>query len=167
MNEGERIRFLRKEKLKMTMEKFGEALGVTKAAISRIESGAVALTDQNRISICRIYNVREEWLRYGEGEPFAEVSRDKQIEKMVNEIMLDKPDSFKRRYITALAALDEDGWAALERFVDSIAEANKEKPQPVAEHNDIDTLPPDEQELLRQYREKKSREGESSASSAG
>ena len=167
MNEGERIKILRKELLKMTMEKFGEALGVSKAAISRIESGAVSLTEQNRISICREFGVRSEWLRYGEGKPFAEVSRDEQIEKMVNEIMLDKPESFKRRYISALAALDESGWAALEKFVDSIIEVNSEKPQPVAAQNDLNSLPPDEQELLRQYREKKNQAEGSSASSAG
>lgn len=167
MNEGERIKILRKELLKMTMEKFGEALGVSKAAISRIESGAVSLTEQNRISICREFGVRSEWLRYGEGEPFAEVSRDEQIEKMVNEIMRDKPESFKRRYISALAALDESGWAALEKFVDSIIEVNNEKPQPVAAQNDLNSLPPDEQELLRQYREKKNQAEGSSASSAG
>ena len=86
---------------------------------------------------------------------------------MVNEIMLDKPESFKRRYISALAALDESGWAALEKFVDSIIEVNNEKPQPVAAQNDLNSLPPDEQELLRQYREKKNQAEGSSASSAG
>lgn len=162
-----RIKHLRKDLLKMTLEQFGSKIGMKKNSISQIENGVNSATDQVVRAICREYNVREEWLRHGEGEPFVESSRDEQIEKMVNGIMLDKPDSFKRRYITALAALDEDGWAALERFVDSIAEVNKENPQPVAEQNDINTLPPDEQELLRQYREKKNREEESSASSAG
>lgn len=166
MNERERIKDLRL-RLKLTMEEFGKRLGIQKSAVSKIENGSVSLTDQNRIAICREFNVREEWLRNGDGEPFAEVSRDEQIEKMVNEIMCDKPESFKRRYISALAALDESGWTALEKFVDSIIEVNKEKPQPVAAQNDINSLPPDEQELLRQYREKKNQAEGSSASSAG
>ena len=166
MNERERVRDLRL-RLKLTMEEFGKRLGIQKSAVSKIENGSVSLTDQNRIAICREFGVNEEWLRNGDGEPFAEVSRDEQSEKMVNEIMRDKPESFKRRYISALAALDESGWAALEKFVDSIIEVNNEKPQPVAAQNDLNSLPPDEQELLRQYREKKNQAEGSSASSAG
>lgn len=167
MTINERIRFLRKDKLHLTLEEFGEHFGVTKVAFSKIENGHRGVTEQMILSICREFNVREEWLRNGDGEPFAEVSRDEQIEKMVNEIMLDKPESFKRRYISALAVLDESGWAALEKFVDSIIEVDKDKPQPAAAHDDIGTLPPDEQELLRQYREKKNQAEGSSASSAG
>ena len=166
MNERERVRDLRL-RLKLTMEEFGKRLGIQKSAVSKIENGSVSLTDQNRIAICREFGVNEDWLRYGSGDPFVKLSRDEQIEKMVNEIMLDKPESFKRRYISALAALDESGWTALEKFVDSIIEVNNEKPQPVAAQNDIDSLPPDEQELLRQYREKKNQAEGSSASSAG
>lgn len=166
MNERERIKDLRL-RLKLTMEEFGKRLGIQKSAVSKIENGSVSLTDQNRIAICREFGVNEDWLRYGSGDPFVKLSRDEQIEKMVNEIMLDKPESFKRRYISALAALDESGWTALEKFVDSIIEVNNEKPQPIAAQNDIDSLPPDEQELLRQYREKKNQAEGSSASSAG
>lgn len=166
MNERERVRDLRL-RLKLTMEEFGKRLGIQKSAVSKIENGSVSLTDQNRIAICREFGVNEDWLRYGSGDRFVKVSRDEQIEKMVNEIMLDKPESFKRRYISALAALDESGWAALEKFVDSIIEVNNEKPQPVAAQNDLNSLPPDEHELLRQYREKKNQAEGSSASSAG
>lgn len=166
MNERERVRDLRL-RLKLTMEEFGKRLGIQKSAVSKIENGSVSLTDQNRIAICREFGVNEDWLRYGSGDRFVKVSRDEQIEKMVNEIMRDKPESFKRRYISALAALDESGWTALEKFVDSIIEVNKEKPQPVVAQNDINSLPPDEQELLRQYREKKNQAEGSSASSAG
>lgn len=62
---NERIKQLRKE-LGLTLEKFGERLGVSKVAISLIENGKNALTDQMFKSICREFNVREEWLRTGE-----------------------------------------------------------------------------------------------------
>jgi len=167
MHEGERVKLLRKEKLHMTMEQFGEVFGITKAAISRIESGAVALTDQNRKSICREFNVREEWLRTGEGNPFIEKTRDQLIEEMVDEIMSRKPEDFRRRFVRALAALDADGCAALERFIDQIVEVNEEEPQPVAAPQNSSDLTPDEREMLRQYREKKNQAGGSSVSSAG
>lgn len=69
MTENERIRVIRKEK-GLSMEKFGTRLGVSKVAISLIESGKSAVTNQMRRSICREFGVREEWLRTGE-EPMA------------------------------------------------------------------------------------------------
>lgn len=67
---NERIRELRK-KLNLTMEKFGGRLGVGKTAISKIEKGDNSLTDQMFKSICREFNVNEEWLRTGKGEMFV------------------------------------------------------------------------------------------------
>ena len=67
---NERIKELRK-KLNLTMEKFGGRLGVGKTAISKIEKGDNSLTDQMFKSICREFNVNEEWLRTGSGEMFV------------------------------------------------------------------------------------------------
>lgn len=66
---NERVRELRKE-LDLTLEKFGERLGVTKVAISNIEKGNRNLTEQMFKSICREFDVNEEWLRDGTGEMF-------------------------------------------------------------------------------------------------
>lgn len=69
MTQGERVKEIRKE-LDLTLEKFGEKLGVTKVAISNIEKGNRNLTDQMAKSICREYNVNYDYLMYGEGEMF-------------------------------------------------------------------------------------------------
>lgn len=66
---NERIKELRKS-LGLTMEKFGERLGVTKVAISNIEKGNRNVTDQMFKFICREFNVNENWLRTGEGSMF-------------------------------------------------------------------------------------------------
>lgn len=63
-----RIKELRK-KLGLTLEKFGERLGVKKAAVSKWENGD-NITDQMFKSICREFNVNEEWLRSGYGDMF-------------------------------------------------------------------------------------------------
>lgn len=70
---NERIKQLRKE-LGLTLDKFGEKIGVGKTAISKIENGDRSVTDQMFKSICREFNVREEWLRTGEGEMFVPAS---------------------------------------------------------------------------------------------
>lgn len=61
---NERLLILRKE-LDLTQEKFGERLGVRKTAISKLEKGENRLTEQMIMSICREFNVREEWLKEG------------------------------------------------------------------------------------------------------
>lgn len=66
MTQGERVYAIRKKK-QMTLEVFGEKLGVKKSAISKIEKGKVNLTEQMLLSICREFGVNEVWLRTGEG----------------------------------------------------------------------------------------------------
>lgn len=72
MTQGERVKEIRKE-LDLTLEKFGEKLGVTKVAISNIEKGNRNLTDQMAKSICREYNANYDYLMYGEGEIFDDL----------------------------------------------------------------------------------------------
>ena len=81
---NDRIKELRKT-LNLTMEKFGARLGVGKTAISKLENGERNLTDQMFKSICREFNVREEWLRNGSG-------------KMQNPYPSDAMDQLKRDY---------------------------------------------------------------------
>ena len=52
MTQGERVREIRKS-LGLTLEKFGEKLGVKKNAISQTETGRNSLTDQMTKAICR------------------------------------------------------------------------------------------------------------------
>ena len=66
MTQGERIKEARKY-LGLTLEKFGEKLGVGKTAISKLEKGENKLTDQMAKSICREFSISEEWLRTGSG----------------------------------------------------------------------------------------------------
>lgn len=59
--------------LKMTMDAFGQRIGVQKSAISKLERGENNLTDQMAKSICREFNVSYEWLMSGDGEMFTDL----------------------------------------------------------------------------------------------
>ena len=72
MTQGERVKEIRKS-LGLTLEKFGEKLGVGKTAISKIEKGERNLTEQMAKSICREYNVNYDFLTYGDGEMFDDL----------------------------------------------------------------------------------------------
>ena len=67
---NERIKLLRKS-LGMTLEKFGERLGVSRSTMSNIENGARNVTQQMFKSICREFGANEVWLRTGTGEMFV------------------------------------------------------------------------------------------------
>lgn len=65
----DRIRQLRKE-LGMNQTDFGGRIGVKQGSVAGYESGARIPLDTVVASICREFNVNEEWLRTGEGEMF-------------------------------------------------------------------------------------------------
>ncbi|GHT65032.1 hypothetical protein FACS1894110_05970 [Spirochaetia bacterium] len=69
----DRIRAIR-EKLGINQGEFARQIGLTQAALSRIEVGKSKLTEQNIKLICVTFNVNEHWLRTGEGEMFGSLS---------------------------------------------------------------------------------------------
>lgn len=72
---NERIKELRKT-LGLSGEKFGENIGLNRAAISKIENGAVGVSESNIKLICLTYNVNEDWLRTGQGSMFNETKNE-------------------------------------------------------------------------------------------
>lgn len=114
---NERIKELRKV-LGLTLEKFGERLGVGKSVLSQIENGRANLTNQMFKSICREFNVNPEWLKDGIGEMFIAQTRNQEIVEFANRIMSDEDESFRKRFVTALAKARPEFWDELELFLD-------------------------------------------------
>ena len=123
MTQGERVREVRKT-LGLTLEKFGEKLGIQKSAISKIERGDTNLTDANIKLICREFGVDYIWLTTGEGEMFVD-SDDDFIEK-IDRIMAGEDDARKNLFKFMLS-LNDDDIAALGRILDQMIEFFKEK----------------------------------------
>ncbi len=115
MTVSERVKELRKS-MNLTLEKFGNKLGVGKSAISKIENGENGLTDQMTKLMVKEFGVNENWLRTGEGEMFPEFSRADAIAKLADDIMTEVPNSFKSRLVTALAQMTDEQWRLLEDF---------------------------------------------------
>lgn len=115
-----RIKELRSE-LGLSQEEFANKVGLTKNYISLVETGKRELATRTAKSICRIFYVNEDWLVSGNGEMFLEKSKESLLTDFFSDVL--KPDSgFKKRLVSALAELDDDGWSNLEKFIDSIAE---------------------------------------------
>ncbi len=119
MTTGERIKKLRKD-LDLTQQKFGERLGIKGNTVAQYELGRNEPIDAVLSLICKEFNVNEDWLRTGVGNIFTEQSEDAQISSFIGNLLKDEEESFKRRLISGLAALDQNGWDVLEKFLDSI-----------------------------------------------
>lgn len=114
VTQGERIREVRKS-LDLTLEKFGERLGVKKNAISALENGRNSLTDQMTKAICREFHVDYIWLTSGEGEMFVESDDD--FYSRIDQVMAGENEARKNMIKTLLYASDDD-IEAFDRLVD-------------------------------------------------
>ena len=102
MTKGERVKEIRKA-LGLTLEKFGEPLGVKKQTVSRIENGVNNITEQMAKAICREYNVNYDYLVNGEGEMF-----DNLPQTVLDELCMQyNLDEFDRKLINLYLSLPE------------------------------------------------------------
>lgn len=116
MTQGERINMLRKH-LDLTLEKFGERLGVTKVAISNIENGNRNVTEQMTKAICREFNVDYIWLTTGEGEMF--IDSDDMLYEKFDRIMAGENYLHKKLLKWCITSFDDDDLHILEKMIDS------------------------------------------------
>jgi len=72
MTINDRVKLLRKE-LGLTQSEFGKKITVAQSYLTSIENGNRDVTEKILLLICAVYNVSEEWLRYGKGEMFAQI----------------------------------------------------------------------------------------------
>lgn len=104
-----RLRELR-NKLGLTLEAFGKRVGVTRSAVGKIEKGERKVTEQMILSICREFNVNEDWFRNGTGGPDnmfipEDMTYMHNVGKLGNET-----NEFKRFYLNTMMSLPDEFW---------------------------------------------------------
>lgn len=117
---NERIKKIRLQ-CNLNQTDFARRISVSRSAVCKMESGENSPSEQTISLICREFNVNEDWLRTGLGEPYIEVSKDMQIASMLANIQRSGDDTFKYRLVSALAKLDESDWESLEKLIDAIS----------------------------------------------
>lgn len=90
MSTGDRIKKLRRE-LDLTQKEFGERIGIKGNTVAQYELGRSNPIDAVLSLICREFNVREEWLRTGEGEMFRPKPSDI-LNQLANKYQLSNSD---------------------------------------------------------------------------
>ena len=112
---GERIKELRKNILGLSMEAFGEKLGVAKNTVSQWESGKNTISESMIKAICREYNVNYFWLTEGDGDVFIDLP-----ETALDELCLEYGlDEFERSIILEFIKLSYDERKVIKKYIDN------------------------------------------------
>lgn len=116
----DRFKELRK-KLNVTQQEFADKLKISRNFVAQIEMGSKIPSDRTINDVCKEFNVREEWLRCGNGEMFYPENKNDEISNLLGYVAKADDDDFKYRLINALAKLDDSGWDSLEMLIDAIS----------------------------------------------
>lgn len=119
---GNRIYNLRK-KLDLSMEKFGNKLGISKSAISAFEKDLSNPSNQTIKLICREFNVDYFWLTEGTGEMFTHFE-DIIIEQVTEQYNLDKTE---KAIVLAYLEASKETRAEIKNYILELADRIKKE----------------------------------------
>ena len=114
--------------LHISKSDFARRINVTPSYISKLSKSPESVpSDRTIADICREFHVSELWIRTGQGDMFVQRSLNEEITAMVNEIMNDTDESFRKRFVAALLQVPQDGWGVIEKMVNNLAESEKKE----------------------------------------
>ena len=111
----DRIKAVR-ESAKLSQLRFAEQIHVKQPTVAGYESGRSVPGDAIIASICRLYNINELWLRYGDGEMHQPLTIEEELTDVLADLLKGSEES-KKRLILALAKLPEEWYEQFEECV--------------------------------------------------
>lgn len=112
-----RINMVRKDS-GLSMEKFGERIGITKSSVSLLESGKNSPSEQTLKLICREFNVNYQWLTQGIGSMYE--LTDLASMARIDAIMIGE-NEFAKKIFQEFSKLSKDEWVILEKIIKNIS----------------------------------------------
>ncbi len=125
----DRIKNLRKE-LNLTQEDFSKKLGLARNSIASYETGRREPTNAIIVSICREFDVNEDWLRTGEGEMFIQIPEEDETAALVYDLLGPDKESFYDivlEIIKAYKKLSPNSQKVINELMDNVIAGIKEK----------------------------------------
>lgn len=114
----EQLKTLRKH-LDMTQQAFANRIGLKQNTIAQYEMGRTVPSDAIVFSICREFDVNEDWLRTGEGEMFEMSTSQQRLMKYAAFLLKEKESTVAsaiQALITTYEQLDDTNKALLEKI---------------------------------------------------
>lgn len=121
METYERIKDLRKNKLKVTQDVFAAKINISRSNLGNIETGKVGVTDRVLVDICKAYGINREWLEHGTGEMY-DANALSVIDQLVKRYKL---SDTARKVLETYIGLEENDKQVIDRFVRKIVESHQ------------------------------------------
>ncbi len=109
MSLGSRIRFVRSQ-AGLNQTEFGRRIGAAQNTVSAWEKDKVIPADSAIVSICRTFNVRQNWLLTGEEPMEVHQPKDDVLVDFFNSVLDNQSESVRKRFISSLAAFTPEDW---------------------------------------------------------
>lgn len=119
-----RIVQLRKSR-EWTQDEFAEKMGISKNYVSLIENGKKIPSDRLISDICREFNVNEEWLRTGNGEPTIKINKEDRFAMNIGKLQR-TDDETLIRWVNMIAETKPEILVEIEKFMKKILEIEDE-----------------------------------------
>lgn len=107
-----RIREVRKQ-AGQTQKEFANALNLTENYVILLEKGTRTPSERTKADICRIYGIEPLWLDTGKGSMKIPQTTEEELNRFFSDVMNDLPESFRKRFIIALARMRVEQWEHL------------------------------------------------------
>lgn len=117
---NKRIKELRKS-LGMTQDDFGKKIGLARNSVANYEIGRRTPTNAVITSICREFNINENWLRTGEGEMKIEDCREERYSMNIAKFQRTDDETIIR-WANAIAETNPEVLREIEKFMKKILE---------------------------------------------
>lgn len=126
MSVGSRIKEVR-DFYGLTQQKFAERTKTKQSTVATYESGRNVPSDAVISLICREFNVREAWLRDGEGDMLEQRTRREDIALYLGKVSSGKASELEELIIDLMAETTADEWLALAAKLRRITERRKKE----------------------------------------
>lgn len=110
-----------RSKLELSMEKFGDRIGINKSSVNAIEKGRNNPSEQTLKLICKEFNVYYLWLTEGKGDMFTGFPESKIDELKMEFNLSDTAASIIRNFVN----MPEDKQNAIVELFESVAKDMK------------------------------------------
>ena len=112
-------------KVDLTQSAFGEALGISRAAVQKLESGENNPSEQTIRAICEKFGVNRQWLETGD-ESIQPYEREPDLETEVRSLLKNEPP-VKQAVMISLASMPDEWWDAWAQKLHEEIEKQKKK----------------------------------------
>lgn len=110
---------------KLSMEKFGERIGITRSSVCKLESGENNPSEQTIKLICKEFGINKDWLLTGEGEPTIEACQEERYSINIGKLQRTDNETIMR-WVNAIAETKPDLLIEIEKFMKKILEIEDE-----------------------------------------